>query len=815
MTWSQLPNKLRIYILSFVVAAVPILIWSISDLHRAQTETGTGWLVLTFLAILTVPFFLFLPSVNATIGIGDSYLIAIAMLYGVSPCIIATFCHTVIASVFGRNRPKVYGYRVIFNVSSLVCGSFLYSSIYHALVTQHQQAEMQNIILPAVLLMTTLFLFNSISTSIAIAWALKEKVFDFWAKNCLPLAIDFTVSSVSAILIVSLKHIFDSPSAPLLAAPFVGLVWGWNKVNKSRAMEAEKHLLEQENLYLRTVESLAMAIDAKDQTTSGHIRRVRAYAMGLARLCGIQDPRELKAIETGSLLHDIGKLAIDDYILNKPGPLSQLEFEKIKIHATAGDEILRQIQFPFPVAQYVRCHHEKWDGTGYPDGLSGTQIPLGARILSIADAYDAIRTSRPYKLSEQLGNSIEILISKAGTLYDPHLVSLFTQNIADLENVADEASNNNSELSFRKFFDQVNTSLSSQNSTSLSIPSPAADSAKLVALSSFCSFYDNLLSLEEFSQIILRRISDIIHFESAAIFIDQHNGSIAPSHVIGSLSPNLNNLMIPLGKGISGWVCAHKKPIFNINPELESPEAKTFLMNHRDVLSVPLLIENQSIGAISLYSITPLFYNTKDVELLQLSSSFIAPPLLKIIQHSKCNSYRLDIDPLLGIHTMSYLFTFAPTLISNSKLSSSPFSIINIQLNNLFRNAVLHGLPSSNLLLKSIIHSLKTEMRQTDMIIRNGFFGLLLVLPEVGTQQATRFAQRILSLIKTVYFSQFPFENSPFDCKVSSSTFPDHGTDIYDLVLHTNKQLIQFVSPNLSENEYSQKTSIVEFPHKT
>ena len=142
---------------------------------------------------------------------------------------------------------------------------------------------------------------------------------------------------------------------------------------------------EQEQLYLRTVESLALAVDAKDQTTYGHIRRVKVYAMGLAKLCGIKDQDELNAIETGSLLHDIGKLAIDDYILNKPGRLSKKEFEKIKVHATAGDEILQQVRFPYPVAKYVRYHHERWDGLGYPDGLKGEDIPLGARILAISD----------------------------------------------------------------------------------------------------------------------------------------------------------------------------------------------------------------------------------------------------------------------------------------------------------------------------------------------------------------------------------------------------------------------------------------------
>jgi putative nucleotidyltransferase with HDIG domain len=194
------------------------------------------------------------------------------------------------------------------------------------------------------------------------------------------------------------------------------------------------------------VESLALAVDAKDQTTYGHIRRVRVYATGLAKLIGIKDPNELMAIETGALLHDIGKLAIDDYILNKPGRLSKQEFEKIKMHAAAGDEILQQIRFPFPVAKYVRSHHERWDGHGYPDGLKGEDIPIGARILAIADAFDAIRFSRPYKLSIVLDEALEILRSQSGTVYDPKLIQLFIDNIRDLDEEAARESENAPEL---------------------------------------------------------------------------------------------------------------------------------------------------------------------------------------------------------------------------------------------------------------------------------------------------------------------------------------------------------------------------------
>src|ERR671920_492709 len=145
-----------------------------------------------------------------------------------------------------------------------------------------------------------------------------------------------------------------------------------------RVADTNRHLSELNTLYMSTIETLAMAIDAKDQITHGHIRRVQKFAVGLAHRLGVVDAKMIKAIEAAALLHDMGKLAVPEYILNKPGPLTPAEFEKMKLHASVGADILSAIEFPYPVVPIVRHHHENWDGTGYPAGLRGTDIPIGA-----------------------------------------------------------------------------------------------------------------------------------------------------------------------------------------------------------------------------------------------------------------------------------------------------------------------------------------------------------------------------------------------------------------------------------------------------
>ena len=195
--------------------------------------------------------------------------------------------------------------------------------------------------------------------------------------------------------------------------PLLAVLYFTFSMSMGRVEDANKHLTELNSLYMSTIETLAMAIDAKDQITHGHIRRVQQLATGLARALGVKDSSQIKAIEAASLLHDMGKLAVPEYILNKPGSLTPAEFEKMKLHASVGADILSAIDFPYPVVPIVRHHHESWDGTGYPDRLAGSQIPIGARILSVVDCYDALTSDRPYRPRLTDSEAIKILIESS------------------------------------------------------------------------------------------------------------------------------------------------------------------------------------------------------------------------------------------------------------------------------------------------------------------------------------------------------------------------------------------------------------------
>ena len=184
-----------------------------------------------------------------------------------------------------------------------------------------------------------------------------------------------------------------------------------SNVTGATRRRAETYLTGQ-RLYLSTIEALAMAVDAKDQITHGHIRRVQVYAVELAKRLGVHEERQLRAIETAALLHDMGKLAIPEHILNKPGKLTDAEFDKMKRHADIGADLLSSVRFPYPVVPIVRHHHEAWDGSGYPSGIARTDIPLGARILSVVDCFDA-HSDRPYRPRLEKDEAFRIWLNEA------------------------------------------------------------------------------------------------------------------------------------------------------------------------------------------------------------------------------------------------------------------------------------------------------------------------------------------------------------------------------------------------------------------
>ncbi len=221
----------------------------------------------------------------------------------------------------------------------------------------------------------------------------------------------------------------------LLTGPVVYLIYRSYRLYLNRLEAETKHAEEVASLHLRTIEALALAIEAKDHTTHDHLQRVQVYARELAATLDLTEA-ELLALQAAALLHDIGKLAVPEHIISKPGKLTPEEFEKMKIHPIVGAEILERVRFPYPVAPIVRAHHEKWDGTGYPAGLRGEEIPIGARILAAVDCLDALASDRQYRRAMPLEDAMKVVRSEAGHAFDPRVVDALEHGYVQWERKA-------------------------------------------------------------------------------------------------------------------------------------------------------------------------------------------------------------------------------------------------------------------------------------------------------------------------------------------------------------------------------------------
>ena len=267
----------------------------------------------------------------------------------------------------------------------------------------------------------------------AIALSTRQSVVKVWNENFLWSAPSYFVGAGAAALAVGDLRASSHVRwlLPLAAAPLY-LTYRSYKVYLGRIDDEQRHVREMADLHLATIEALALAIDAKDQTSQSHIRRVQLYAAALARALGMSE-NDIQGVKTAALLHDIGKLAVPEHILSKPGPLTPEEFQKIRAHPKVGADIISAVPFPYPVSPLILSHHERWDGKGYPAGLKGEDIPLGARILSVVDYFDALMAERPYHKAMGFDAAIGLLQQEAGKGLDPRVVDKFIELLPALQ----------------------------------------------------------------------------------------------------------------------------------------------------------------------------------------------------------------------------------------------------------------------------------------------------------------------------------------------------------------------------------------------
>jgi diguanylate cyclase (GGDEF)-like protein/putative nucleotidyltransferase with HDIG domain len=612
------------------------------------------------------------------------------------------------------------------------------------------------------------FLLNSVLVAWAVAFEKHVSALSVWRENFLWLSLNyFSGASVAALLLPYLQ-----PEQPEFARvvgvllPLLLISYLTFKTAMGRVDDANRHLKELNHLYLSTIETLAMAIDAKDQITHGHIRRVQVHAVALARAVGVREEKQIRAIEAAALLHDMGKLAVPEYILNKPGPLTPAEFDKMKLHASVGADILSSINFPYPVVPIVRHHHESWNGTGYPDGLSGTAIPMGARILSVVDCFDALTSDRPYRPRLSDNDALSILIERRGQMYDPLVVDTFIKLHAEggFRTAAAGA-----EDSFAAIVASSVVS-ESPSSTTSRLEDITASGEEMLALFELARDLNRAMSVADVGGLIVRHLRRLVPAELSVLYLhDSVAGELISAYASGEHVGLVAGLRIPLGQRLSGWVGANRQIIRNSDPVLDLGDGlRSITPRPRSCLSAPITIGDSLVGVLSLYSSGRDYFSENHQRIVEAVVRQIGAAVQQAagFDHNRARSSDLFDSPPSN-------FPLEAIARSHPTMWKEPLAVICLELGGLDDIRGQYGQAAGDQLVNQALACAKSLIRNADIVFRYQSDELFVVQFKTGKEIASALGDQMCKAIHDAVsgsrVSQF------LRVSVGISTMPEDG----------------------------------------
>ena len=507
---------------------------------------GWSWTILALLTLVSGSATVRLPALPAIVSVSETFVFTSVLLFGPAAGTLTVALDALVIS-FWSHRKGHPNYKILFNVCAVSLTVWLASHLYYELspygplyYLKDKSIRLQSLLWPLLAFTIAYYAINTWLITFAIALERRASALKIWRENFIWIALNyFGGASVAALLVGYMRDV--DYAFLVIIVPLLVVLYFTFSTSMGRVEDANRHLSQLNSLYMSTIETLAMAIDAKDQITHGHIRRVQQYAVGLAKSMGVRDDSQIRAIEAAALLHDMGKLAVPEYILNKPGPLTPAEFEKMKLHASVGADILSAIDFPYPVVPIVRHHHENWDGTGYPDKISGSDIPIGARILSVVDCFDALTSDRPYRPRLSDKEALRILQERRGTMYDPLVVDTFARvhgTIAPNLNAQPE-----SPSSFRAIAAAAIPAAAYVESRVARFEEIAASSDEMLTLFELARSLTASMGVQDGTELIAKHLRRLVPSSACVFYLyDVDNDELVATHASGEHATHIKGL---------------------------------------------------------------------------------------------------------------------------------------------------------------------------------------------------------------------------------------------------------------------------------
>ena len=743
----------------FIGATAALGMWSLAHaLWHWQSVDLARFVCYLLVAVLASSLKIQLPGIVGTMSVNFLFILLSVLELNLPETLVLGCTATLAQCLFGT-RQKLVPIKIVFNVFSMMANAIAVSYFaYRALQRVLGAGTLPLLVITALIF----FLANTIPVALIISLTEGKPAHKVWAE-CHFWSFPFYMVGAAVVFAVGFLSKRVGWQTSLLVLPLV--YWVYRSYHlylaklaaEKRQVEIEKRNAEEvAALHLRTIESLALAIEAKDHTSHKHLQRVRVFTVEVAKELGFPED-EIEALRAAALLHDIGKLAIPEHIINKPGRLTPEEFEKMKIHTLVGAEILQRVAFPYPVAPLILSHHERWDGTGYPDGLKGEQIPQGARVLAAVDCLDALSSHRQYQNTMSLDAAMEKVASMSGSAFEPRVVEVLKRRYRELEMIVQSDSTPAEEATLStdvRIKAGGELAAGFEQSAPIAGPANEADflssiaSARQEAQTMFELSQDlgNSLSLGETLSVLSVRLRKMIPYDSMAVFLLK-DGRLVPELVSGDNFRLLSSLNIGLGEGLCGWVAEKRRPIVNGNPEAEAGYVSdpTKFTTLRSTLAVPLEGLNGVVGVLAMYCADRDAFAADHLRILLAVSSKIALSVENALKYQQAED-SATTDYLTGLPNARSLFVHLSRELARCRRTGTSLAVMVCDLDNFKQINDLYGHLEGDNLLKDFAGHLKETCRGYDYVARMGGDEFVVVAPGLSPEASSEKSSRLNQL---------------------------------------------------------------------
>lgn len=759
-----------------------------------------------------------IPGTKASVTAGDAFIFLGTIFLGVPAGVVLGAIDLLTSSVRTTRRVTSWiAAPACMAVTVFIAGqTFYFSLAAYAGVARHplgsaQAVTLEQLALPLVLMALVQYFLNGMLIATLIAVKSRRSIWRCWRDGYLWTSWTYFAAAVAAGLVYAAVMEFG-PLYVTLSVPVIAASYATYRIYFERVAEKTREAAEMSRIHLATVEALATAIDAKDQTTHCHVRRVQHYCARMGELMGLST-NEIKALRAGAMLHDVGKLAVPDHILNKPGKLTHAEFEKMKIHTSVGAQILERVGFPYPVVPIVRYHHEQWDGGGYPEALRGEEIPLTARILSVVDCFDSSREDRPFRKGRTFVEACALLQRGAGKHFDPQVVGLFLAHLPEFEKEIaelglDQHGFTSAECDARALLDDATPAMTPDqrhahhqsgqgihDSNNGAAPPEYLNQIKnahreVYALYEIARTFGSSLDLEETVSVLVNKVGHVVPFDLCAVYLyDELKGYATAAHVAGRHADFARGRTVAPGEGVVGFVLANRQPSYLLDPMLDFagallPEGSEF----RSMVALPLVRDEQLLGALAVYSHEPRRYADDHLRLLDTVARLASDALANAVQHAEAESNALT-DTLTGLPNARAMYLRFEQEASRARRTGRTFQVVMLDLDEFKQVNDTFGHKTGDQMLREVAHILQAQLREYDFLARYAGDEFVAIVQDLSVVQVEELRERIESAVSRFALHVRGGRHARVGISVGAASYGLHGETLDQLLISADEAM--------------------------